>query len=98
MRMGRRLPNSVQIGEAIRKIRTAEQPKVSIEALALASGVDKSYLTEIQLGKRPKFSWEKMRVVVEALDLRFDVDLDGLIEVALTMPPDTKLEADETEV
>jgi transcriptional regulator with XRE-family HTH domain len=95
--MGGRLPNSVQIGAAIREIRTAVQPKVSIEALALAAGIDKSYLTEIELGKRPKFSWEKMRVVVEALELGFDVDIDRLIEVALTMPPDAKPEADETE-
>jgi transcriptional regulator with XRE-family HTH domain len=91
--MVRRLPNSVQIGAAIRKIRQAEQPKASIEALALRAGIDKSYLTEIELGQREKFSWETMRVVVEALD----VGPDELIRVALTMSPDAKPEADETE-
>lgn len=89
--VGRALPNSVQIGAAIRMIRKAKRPKVSIEALALVAGMDKSYLTDIELLNRNP-SWETLRVVVEALE----IDLGDLVDVALAMPPHATPEADES--
>ncbi len=89
--MGEKLPNSVQLGAALRKIREARKPKLSIERVALDAGIDKSFLTDIELLNRNP-SWETVRAVVEALD----IDLDELMEVARSLPA-AKSEADETE-
>jgi transcriptional regulator with XRE-family HTH domain len=58
-------PTSAELGAAIRELREARGP--SIEALALAAGVDPSYLSGIERGKRNP-TWEKLRPIVEALE------------------------------
>jgi transcriptional regulator with XRE-family HTH domain len=78
-----RLPNSVQIGKAIRKKREEENPELAGEELALRAGISTSYLSNIENGQR-KFSWEVLAALVEALG----VDLGDLITVAQGMPPE----------
>jgi transcriptional regulator with XRE-family HTH domain len=80
--MDPRLPNSVQVGRAIRKKRE-EVPDLSIEALALSAGISTSYLSDIERKGR-KFSWEVLSAIIEALG----VELDDLITVARVIPPD----------
>jgi transcriptional regulator with XRE-family HTH domain len=77
-----RLPNSAQIGRAIRKTREEKAHDLSSEDFALTAGVSPSYLSNIENGRR-KFSWEVLATLVEALE----VDLGDLITVAQGMPP-----------
>lgn len=79
------------MGAAIRKVREEKQPKLTIEALALAAGMDKGYLSDIERLKRNP-SWDKLAPLVEALE----IDLAALIREARTMPPDAKPETDES--
>lgn len=88
--MDKRLPSSVQIGAAIRKIREAREPDLTIEALAQAADIDTSYLSDIErLLRNP--SWEIVAALVEALD----IDLMELVDEALRMPADASPEADK---
>lgn len=68
-------PTSSQLGAAIRQLREERGP--TIEALALAAGVDPSYLSGIERGKRNP-TWEKLRPIVEALG----VETSTLVELA----------------
>ncbi len=81
--MADRLPNSVQIGKAIRKIREEKVPDLSSEDFALSAKISPSYFSNIENGRR-KFSWEVLASLVEALG----VDLLDLITVAQGMPPE----------
>jgi transcriptional regulator with XRE-family HTH domain len=68
-------PTSAQLGAAIRELREEKGP--SIEGLALAAGVDPSYLSGIERGKRNP-TWEKLRPIVEALG----VETSEMVELA----------------
>ena len=81
--MADRLPNSAQIGRAIRKTREEKAPDLSREDFALSAGISVSYLSNIENGQR-KFSWEVLATLVEALE----VDLGDLLIVAQGMPPE----------
>ncbi len=81
-RVADRLPNSAQIGRAIRKTREEKSPDLSSEDFALSAGISTSYLSNIENGRR-KFSWEVLASLVEALE----IDLGDLIVVAQGMSP-----------
>jgi transcriptional regulator with XRE-family HTH domain len=81
-RVDRRLPSSVQIGQAIRKKRQEQVPELSIESLALAAGITTGYLSDIERQRRKQFSWEVLASIVEALG----IDLSELIAEAEAMP------------
>jgi transcriptional regulator with XRE-family HTH domain len=68
-------PTSAHLGAAIRELR--EEKGQSIEALALAAGVDPSYLSGIERGLRNP-TWEKLRPIVEALA----VETSRLVQLA----------------
>lgn len=79
--MSEPLPNSKQIGAAIRKLRTEKKSKPSIENLAHAANVSTSYMSNIENLKRNP-SWDVVVAIVEALE----VDLPKLISEAQAMP------------
>jgi XRE family transcriptional regulator, regulator of sulfur utilization len=68
-------PTSAELGAAIRELREARGP--TIEALALAAGVDPSYLSGIERGRRNP-TWEKLRPIFEALG----VETSTVVEIA----------------
>ncbi len=92
-RVAEPLPNSKQVGAAIRKIREAEDDELTIEALAQRAGLSTSYLSDIEHMKREKPSWNKMVAIIDALG----VDLSTVIAKAQTMPREPQPDAEDAE-